>query len=200
MRRGLAAIELTIMLEKWKTYKEDLKKNNYILYQVVDWVESIIVALVLALIIRQFAFQTSEVMSGSMIPTLLVRDRVIVNKLVYRYYGDLHRGDVVLFRSPISPQDFIKRLIALPGEELRVRNGMVFINGKAIDQSKWNLQWDSSNFGPLKVPAGQYFFMGDNRPDSYDSRYWGPVPKSKIIGKAEFIIWPPLRVRLLGSK
>lgn len=188
------------MFKKWKAYKENLKKNNYALYQVVDWVESIVVALILALIIRQFAFQTSEVMSGSMIPTLLVKDRVIVNKIVYRYYGDLKRGDVVLFRSPISPQDFIKRLVALPGEEIKVRNGFLYINGKPIDQSRWNLQWDSSNFGPVKVPQGQYFFMGDNRPDSYDSRFWGSVPKSRIIGKAELIIWPPLRVRMLRSE
>jgi signal peptidase I len=185
------------MLEKWKRYKEDLKKNNVFLYQVVDWVESILVALVLALIIRQFAFQTSEVMSGSMIPTLLVKDRVIVNKLVYRYYGDLKRGDVVLFKSPIPPtRDFIKRLIGLPGDEVKLRNGILLVNGKAVDQSKWNIQWDSNNFGPYKVPAGSYFFLGDNRPDSYDSRFWGSVTKNMIIGKAEFIIWPPMRLRL----
>ena len=188
------------MLDNWKKYKEELKKNNRPLYHLVDWVESILVALVLALIIRQFAFQTSEVLSGSMIPTLLVKDRVIVNKLVYRYYGQLHRGDVVLFRSTIQPpRDFIKRLIAVPGEEIKIRNGIVLINGKAIDQSKWNLQWDRSDFGPYKVPADSYFFLGDNRPDSFDSRFWGAVPKKNIIGKAEFIIWPPLRIKLLTS-
>ncbi len=187
------------MLKKWKQYKEDLKKNNKFLYHVVDWVESIVVALLLALIIRQFAFQTSEVMSGSMIPTLLVKDRVIVNKLAYRYYRELKRGDVVLFKSPIPPQrDFIKRLIGLPGDEIKIRSGILMINGKVVDQSKWNIQWDSNNFGPFRIPAGSYFFLGDNRPDSYDSRFWGPVPKAKIIGKAEFIIWPPLRIRLLA--
>jgi len=188
------------MLEKWKKYKQDLKEHNGFLYQVVDWVESILVALILALIIRQFAFQTSEVLSGSMIPTLLVRDRVIVNKLVYRYYGHMNRGDVVLFRSTIKPvRDFIKRLVGLPGEEIKIRNGIIMINGKAIDESKWNVRWDSSNFGPYKIPADNYFFVGDNRPDSYDSRYWGAVPKVNIIGKAEIIIWPPLRVKLLTS-
>jgi signal peptidase I len=188
------------MLIKWKEYKENLRKTNGILYQVVDWIESIVVALILALIIRQFAFQTSEVLSGSMIPTLLVNDRVIVNKIVYRYYGDLKRGEVVLFKSTITPQrDFIKRLIGLPGEEVKVRNGIVLINGKAIDQSKWNLNWDRSNFGPYKVPAGSYFFLGDNRPDSYDSRFWGAVPKANIIGKAEFIIWPVTRIKLLTA-
>jgi signal peptidase I len=187
------------MLNKWKTYKEDLKKNNKPLYIVVDWVESIIVALVLALIIRQFAFQTSEVMSGSMIPTLLVKDRVIVNKLVYRYYGQLQRGDTVLFRSTISPQDFIKRLIGLPGDEIKIRNSALFVNGKAVDQSKWNIRYPNNDFGPIKVPAGEYFFLGDNRPDSYDSRFWGSVPKNRIIGKAEIIIWPFTRVKLLTS-
>lgn len=185
------------MLKKWKQYKEDLKVRNKPLYHVVDWVESIVVALVLALIIRQFAFQTSEVLSGSMIPTLLVNDRVIVNKLVYRYYGKMQRGDIVLFKSTIPPQrDFIKRLIGLPGETVKIRSGVVMIDGKAIDQSKWPVIWDNSNFGPFKVPDNSYFFLGDNRPDSYDSRFWGAVPRSNIIGKAELMIWPPLRIKL----
>jgi len=189
------------MLKKWKQYKEELRKNNRFLYHVVDWVESIIVALVLALIIRQFAFQTSEVLSGSMIPTLLVKDRVIINKIVYRYYGRMERGDVVLFKSTIQPQrDFIKRLIGLPGETVKIRNGIVLIDGKAIDQSKWPIIWDSSSFGPYKVPADSYFFLGDNRPDSYDSRFWLAVPRENIIGKAELLIWPPWRIKLLTSK
>jgi signal peptidase I len=187
--------------KKWKQYKEDLKNNNRLLYHVVDWIESIVVALVLALIIRQFAFQTSEVLSGSMIPTLLIKDRVIVNKLVYRYYGRMERGDVVLFRSTITPpRDFIKRLIGLPGENIRIRNGQVIINGKTLDQSKWPVIWDRSNFGPYKIPENSYFFLGDNRPDSYDSRFWGAVPRKNIIGKAELMIWPPLRIKLLTSK
>ena len=187
--------------KKWKQYKEGLKKNNRLLYHVVDWIESIVVALVLALIIRQFAFQTSEVLSGSMIPTLLIRDRVIVNKLVYRYYGKMERGDIVLFRSTITPpRDFIKRLIGLPGENIRIRNGRVLINGKTIDQSKWPVIWDRSNFGPYKIPENSYFFLGDNRPDSFDSRFWGAVPRKNIIGKAELLIWPPLRIKLLTSK
>ena len=189
------------MLKKWKQYKEDLKKNNKFLYQVVDWVESIVVALVLALIIRQFAFQTSEVLSGSMIPALLINDRVIVNKLVYRYYGKLERGDIVLFKSTIQPpRDFIKRLIGLPGEQILIRGGQVLINGKTIDQSKWPIIWDNSNFGPYKIPENNYFFLGDNRPDSYDSRFWGAVPKANIIGKAELLIWPPWRIRLFTLK
>jgi signal peptidase I len=188
------------MLKKWKTYKEELKKNNKPLYIVVDWVESIVVALVLALIIRQFAFQTSEVMSGSMIPTLLVKDRVIVNKLVYKYYGTLKRGDTVLFLSTIKPErDFIKRLIGLPGDEVKIKNTILFVNGAVVDQSKWNIQFEKKDFGPIKVPAGEFFFLGDNRPDSYDSRYWGTVPRGRIIGKAEIIIWPITRIKLLTS-
>jgi signal peptidase I len=189
------------MLKKWKQYKEDLKIKNRLMFHVVDWVESILVALVLALIIRQFAFQTSEVLSGSMIPTLLIKDRVIVNKLVYRYYGKMNRGDVVLFKSTIQPQrDFIKRLIGLPGETVKIRNGIVLIDNKAIDQSKWPVIWDSSNFGPFKIPADQYFFLGDNRPDSYDSRFWGAVPKVNIIGRADLLIWPPWRIKIFTSK
>lgn len=189
------------MLTKWKLYKNELREKNRFLYHVVDWVESILVALVLALIIRHFAFQTSEVLSGSMIPTLLVKDRVIVNKLIYNYYGRPARGDVVLFRSTIKPpRDFIKRLIGLPGEEIRISGGQIFINGKPLDQSKWNIIWDNSKFGPYKIPDNNYFFLGDNRPDSFDSRFWGAVPRKNIIGKAEMLIWPPLRVRLLTQK
>ena len=187
------------ILNDWNKYKQDLKVKNYILYVVVDWVESIVVALVLALIIRQFAFQTSEVLSGSMIPALLVKDRVIVNKLIYKYYGQMKRGDVVLFRSTIQPpRDFIKRLIGLPGDEVKLRNGQLYVNGQGIDQSKWNLIWDNSNFGPFKVPANSYFFLGDNRPDSFDSRFWGAVPRSYIIGKAQLIIWPITRIKILN--
>jgi signal peptidase I len=188
------------MLKKWKQYKEDLKKTNSLMFQLVDWTESIVVALVLALIIRQFAVQTSEVMSGSMIPTLLVKDRVIVNKLVYKYYGQMKVGDVVLFKSTISPQrDFIKRLIGLPGDEVKIMNGIVLVNGKAVGDKSWNVQFDNSRLDTVKVPEGNYFFLGDNRPDSYDSRFWGFVPKANIIGKAEFIIWPPLRIKLLTN-
>ncbi|MFH1710367.1 MAG: signal peptidase I [bacterium] len=188
------------MLKRWKLYKQELREKNRLLYHVIDWAESIIVALILALIIRQFAFQTSEVLSGSMIPTLLVRDRVIVNKLVYKYYGKMERGDIVLFRSTIKPQrDFIKRLIALPGESIRIRGGQVLVNGKAIDQSRWPVIWDNSNFGPYRIPENSYFFLGDNRPDSFDSRYWGAVPRENIIGKAELMIWPPLRIRLFTT-
>jgi signal peptidase I len=188
------------MLKKWKKYKEDVKKSNYWLYQAVDWTESIVVALFLALIIRQFIVQTSEVMSGSMIPTLLVKDRVIVNKVIYKYYGDMKRGDIVLFKSTIKPQrDFIKRLIGLPGDNIKIRNGIVLVNGKAVANTEWNVRYDSSNKNTLKVPAGSYFFLGDNRPDSYDSRFWGVVPRANIIGRAEIIIWPPLRMRPLKN-
>jgi len=69
-----------------------------------------------------------------------------------------------------------------------------------IDQSKWPVIWDRSNFGPYKIPENSYFFLGDNRPDSYDSRFWGAVPRGNIIGKAELLIWPPLRIKLLTSK
>ena len=185
------------MLKDWKKFKDRLKKENRILYWIVDWAETIIVALILALIIRQFAFQTSEVMSGSMVPTLEVHDRVIVNKLIFKF-REPKRGEIILFKSTIDPKkDFIKRLIGLPGEEIALRNGMLLINGKVIPQKQWNIIWDSTNFGPKKIPEGSYFFMGDNRPGSYDSRFWGYVPKKYIIGKAFVRVWPPFRIGLL---
>jgi len=136
-------------------------------------------------------------MSGSMIPTLKIRDRVIVNKLIYMF-SELKRGEVVLFKSTIDPKkDFIKRLVALPGEEVALRGGILLINGKVISQKEWNVSWDNSNFGPKKVPENSYFFLGDNRPQSWDSRFWGFVPREKIIGKAFIIVWPPFHIRLL---
>lgn len=183
--------------DDYKKYKDRIKKESKVLYWIVDWVETIIVALALALVIRQFAFQTSEVMSGSMIPTLQIRDRVIVNKLVYRF-REMKRGEIVLFGSTIDPKkDFIKRLIGLPGDKVTIRNGILIINDQPVSQKEWNIVWDNTNYGPKVVPQGQYFFLGDNRPSSYDSRFWGFVPKSKIIGKAFIIVWPPFNLKLL---
>ena len=180
------------IFKDWKEYKEKLKKENKLYFWLVDWIETIVVALALALLIRQFAFQTSEVMSGSMIPTLKVKDRVIVNKLVYKA-REPKRGEIVLFKSTIDPKkDFIKRLIGLPGDEVAIRNGML-----AVSQGQWNIIWDNSSFGPKKVPDRSYFFLGDNRPGSYDSRFWGFVPRKYILGKAALIVWPPFRMRLL---
>lgn len=178
----------------------------------------IIIAFLLALLIKSFLVQAFYIPSQSMEPTLEVGDRVLVNKVVLRF-RDPHRGEVIVFenpqaiepdRSPISAfwnwlteglgfasnpeKDFIKRVIGLPGETIEVSRGKVFINGKPIDETYVNSQEDLSDFGPFKVPADQFFMMGDNRPNSQDSRSTlGPIPKDKIVGKAFIVLWPPSR-------
>jgi len=150
-------------------------------------------------------------------PTLLVGDFILVNKLVYRF-SEPQRGDIVVFKYPIDPNiDFIKRIIALPGEEVEVRNNQVFINGKPLPlievgrgeengirkviyeevlpegikhkvQLYEDFPFSKKDFGPVVVPPNHYFVMGDNRDNSEDSRYWGFVPRENIVGKA-FVIY-----------
>ena len=150
-------------------------------------------------------------------PTLLVGDFILVNKLVYRF-SEPQRGDIVVFKYPIDPNiDFIKRIVALPGEEVEVRNNQVFINGKPLPlievgrgeengvrkviyeevlpegikhkvQFYEDFPFSKRDFGPVVVPPNHYFVMGDNRDNSEDSRYWGFVPRENIVGKA-FVIY-----------
>ncbi|MFZ8862152.1 MAG: signal peptidase I [Thermocrinis sp.] len=181
------------------------------------WITELIVIVIIVLLIRTFVAQAYNIPSGSMKPTLLVGDFILVNKLVYRF-SEPQRGDIVVFKYPIDPNiDFIKRIIALPGEEVEVRNNQVFINGKPLplievgrgeengvrkviyeevlpEGKKHKVQFyedfpfSKRDFGPVVVPPNHYFVMGDNRDNSEDSRYWGFLPKENIVGKA-FVIY-----------
>ena len=181
------------------------------------WITELIVIVMIVLLIRTFVAQAYNIPSGSMKPTLLVGDFILVNKLVYRF-SEPQRGDIVVFKYPIDPNiDFIKRIIALPGEEVEVRNNQVFINGKPLplievgrgeengvrkviyeevlpEGKKHKVQFyedfpfSKRDFGPVVVPPNHYFVMGDNRDNSEDSRYWGFLPKENIVGKA-FVIY-----------
>lgn len=181
------------------------------------WITELIVIVIIVLLIRAFVTQPYNIPSGSMQPTLLVGDFILVNKLVYRF-SEPQRGDIVVFKYPIDPNiDFIKRIIALPGEEIEVRNNQVFINGKPLplievgrgeengvrkviyeeilpEGRKHKVQFyedfpfSKRDFGPVVVPPNHYFVMGDNRDNSEDSRYWGFVPRENIVGKA-FVIY-----------
>ena len=180
-----------------------------------EYLEAFLWAVVLALIIRTWGVQAFKIPSGSMIPTLLVGDHLLVSKSAYGFkypfsdqvlipMGDPARGDIVVFRFPEDrDKDFIKRIMALPGETVEVRDKTVFINGKPI-KDPWGKFTDRvvlpggtqprDNFGPVKVPADHYFVMGDNRDQSYDSRFWfrgkgGFVPRQDILGKAFIIYW-----------
>lgn len=178
-----------------------------------DTLEAVVVALFLAFIIRAFIVQAFKIPSGSMLDTLQIGDHLLVSKFAYDVRlpsdiwldttdgkvlmktGDPQRGDIVVFLFPEDEsKDFIKRVIGLPGETLEVRDKVVYINGQPIDEpyvlhTKADTLPVRDNFGPVVVPEGQYFVMGDNREGSYDSRWWGPVKRSKIVGKALVIYW-----------
>ena len=175
-----------------------------------EYAESFIWALAIALLIRTFVLQPFEIPSGSMENTLLVGDHIFVNKFIYgtripftdkRIWKirDPKRGDVIVFEFPPDrSKDFIKRVIGVPGDMIMVRNKHVYVNGipyrnpHAMHTDPEVLPGSRSprdNFGPVRVPAGDYFVMGDNRDNSYDSRFWGFVPNSDILGPAFIKYW-----------
>lgn len=164
-----------------------------------DWGETIAVAFILALVIRAFFIQVFWIPSSSMEPTLDINDRLIVNKVAF-HFRQPKREEIVVFRQVASPdgakRDLIKRVIGLPGEELQVKDGVVHINGEALEEVH-PMHRDFSDFGPVTVPPDAYFVMGDNRPASADSRYWGFLPEDNLIGPAFMRIWPLSKLGLM---
>jgi len=162
-----------------------------------EMLESIAIAIILAVIIRVFLFQPFFIPSGSMEPTLTEGDRIIVSKMNYRL-SEPQRADVIVFKYPVDPRkDFIKRVIGLPGETLLIRDSKIFIDGKLIEQPFLPPGLKYGDFGPVSIPEGEYFVMGDNRNNSDDSRGWGTLPRENIIGEAVLIYWPVNRSGLL---
>lgn len=174
-----------------------------------EYAEAIITALLLALFIRAYIIQAFKIPSGSMIPTLLIGDHILVNKFTYGTkipFSDKRilrlekpeRGDITVFRYPENPKkDFIKRVIAIENDIIESRDKVVYVNGKEV-REPYAYHTDSNirpggdprdNFGPLVVPNGKVFVMGDNRDQSYDSRYWGFVDMKDIKGKALIVYW-----------
>jgi signal peptidase I len=180
-----------------------------------EWTESIIIAFILAVIIRTFVVQAFKIPSGSMRPTLMEGDIILVNKFLYGAkipFTDLRlpkvrdpqRGDCIVFIYPENPKkDFIKRLVGLPGEVVEVRKGTIFINGKPIlglpfSQVYYQNRGELAQEGQaIVVPRDKYFVLGDNSGSSQDSRFWGFVPEKNILGKAILIYWPLKRIRLI---
>jgi len=182
---------------KWVAYKNALKEKNKTIYWIVDTVEVLAIALAMALLLRQFVIQVSVVPSPSMEPTLMVKDRLFVNRIVYTL-SDPKRGDIVVFKSPFKDgKDFVKRLVGMPGDTLHIEDGNIFVNGKLLVLVGVNEARDESNLTPIVIPTGNYFLMGDNRANSYDSRFWGFVPREDVLGKAWFTFWPVMRMHLL---
>jgi signal peptidase I len=161
---------------------------------VIEWVAVVGGALVVALVIRAFFLAAFYIPSESMVPTLEKGDRVLVNKLSYKLH-DVHRGDVVVFeRPPNEPdngiKDLIKRVVALPGESIEVRDCKVLIDGSALEEP-YVKQWNRTcTFAPKTVGDNEVFVMGDNRDDSQDSRFFGPISQDLIVGRAFVVVWP----------
>lgn len=164
----------------------------------LEGLKTIGLSAILAIGIRQFVAEARYIPSGSMLPTLQINDRLIVDKLSYRF-NTPQRGDIVVF-SPTSTLEkqnfhdaFIKRVIGLPGDKVEVKGGRVFVNDQALRENY--IEEDPQyQWGPQTVPPGSYLVLGDNRNNSYDSHYWGFVPREKIIGRAVVRFWPPNRV------
>jgi len=185
--------------------------------QVREWTESILIALVIAIVIQTFIIQAFKIPSGSMIPTFKVGDRIFVYKFLYSARVPFvnfrlpildvrqpKRGDIIVFSSPEDPRkDFVKRLIAVGGETVAIRDGKIFVNGKEIGlpAAASVYYYNAGDYGGegrgVTVPAGCYFTLGDNSANSRDSRYWGFVPRKNLIGKAVFIYWPLYRIKVI---
>jgi signal peptidase I len=189
----------------------DFKKST-----IREYFESIVIAVILALFIRTFVVQAFKIPTGSMEENLLIGDHLLVNKFIFAPaasrleqallpVASIKRGDVIVFKYPEDPErDFIKRVIGLPGETVEVREKKVYVNGQALDEPYAHYLLPVSTpsefhevtsfdvrerYGPVTVPADQYFVMGDNRDNSQDSRYWGFLRRDYVKGKALIIYW-----------
>jgi len=178
--------------------KEDKKRKSTIR----EYAEALVIAIVLALIIRMFVVEAFKIPSGSMIPTLLVGDHLLVSKFIYKF-AEPEREDIIVFKYPDDPsRNFIKRIIAVGGDVIEVRDKAVYVNGAQQQEQGYDVQHVSQevlsaeysprdNFGPVTVPPNSYFMMGDNRDSSLDSRFWQNrfVNRRSIVGKALIIYW-----------
>ncbi len=162
---------------------------------------AIFVSLMLGLLIRAFLFQSFYIPSGSMIPTLQVGDRIVVSKLAFAFSG-VKRGEIVVFARPpadtIDPNvhDLVKRVIGLPGDTISSRNGHVLINGKILPEPYLPHGDPTYNIRTQVIPPGDYFMMGDNRGDSYDSRFFGDVPGKLFVGQVILRFYPLSRLAI----
>ncbi|MDQ0460357.1 signal peptidase I [Clostridium sardiniense] len=169
------------------------KKSRNIIKNIIE----ILGVIVIAVLINKFIIFTAYIPSESMVPTLNVGDRLLVTR-VYNP-SNLKRGDVVIFKSNELNEILVKRLIGLPGDEIEFKGTSVYVNGEMLDEPyiKNPMEFE----GTYKVPDNEYFFLGDNRNNSYDSRFWKDpyIGGSDIIGKAQFIIWPLKDIGLVGN-
>jgi signal peptidase I len=170
---------------------------------IIEWTVILVVAVAASFLVRLYAVQTFFIPSGSMEPTLHVGDRILVNKLSVRF-GTINIGDIIVFKAPPAEHcddgaytDLVKRVIGLPGDVMTSKGNVIYVNGKPLKEPWTYFPTLNPPIKRFVVPANSYFVMGDNRANSCDSRFWGAVPHSDIIGKAFFRIWPLSRIGFL---
>ena len=172
------------------------------IWSALSWIRDLAFSVLIAVVLIVFIYQPVKVEGTSMMPTLTDQERIFINKFTYKFgLGGIERGDTVVFWYPDDlTKSYIKRVIGLPGDRVRIESGQVYVNDRAMvegyvpDEYKDNVSWPRSGEGqPVHdrvVPPGEYFVLGDHRSSSSDSRSWGYVPRKNIYGKAVFVYWP----------
>ncbi len=176
------------MGRKWKKFEDFLYRETVLFFL-------IIAVIIFASLVRIYCIQAFYIPSASMIPTLRPWDRVIANKFVYNFRQKPQRGDIIVFRAPANPLEemlYTKRVIGQGGDEIKIRGGTVYINGEGLEESY--AKGIPEDYGPVSVPDGTLFVLGDYRDYSNDSRDWGPVPVDEVIGRVFYIYFPYKRM------
>jgi signal peptidase I len=183
-------------MEQDNTVEQPLRAKN----EVWEWIKALLIAGVLVVVIRMFIFAPFIVDGPSMQPNFYTGERLIVNEIIYSIRKPKH-GEVIVFHAP-EGKDYIKRVIALPGEKIKIEKNVVYLNGTAltedyIQDAVANNPNYNADFAEITVPQGTFFAMGDNRPNSHDGRAIGPIEFSKIVGRADFIFWPLNKIKFV---
>jgi len=166
----------------------------------LSWVRDLAFSVLIAVILIVFIYQPVKVEGTSMMPTLTDQERIFINKFTYHYgLGDIERGDMVVFWYPLdTSKSYIKRVIGLPGDVVRIDQGEVYVNGNLlVEDYVPDIYRDSVSWGPKSVPTDSYFVLGDHRSSSNDSRTWGFVDRKYVYGKAVFVYWPLTKMGVL---
>lgn len=173
--------------------QEPRRSSLAVLCNALSWLRDLVFSVLIAVVSIVFIYQPVKVEGTSMTPGLDDQERIFINKFTYRFgLGNIERGDTVVFRAPVDPdKEYIKRVIGLPGDRVRIEHGQVYVNGQTLVEPY--IQDDYRDYSSMEekvVPAGRYFVLGDHRNSSSDSRAWGWVPRDMIYGKAVFAYWP----------
>ncbi len=155
------------------------------------WLRDVILSILLAFVVIVFFYQPVQVEGTSMMPRLANHERIFINKFVYRF-EPIQRGDIVVFQYPLDPsKSYIKRVVGLPGEWVKIEDGSVYVNGKPLKENYLPREYlDHQSYSPVYVEPDHYYVLGDHRESSNDSRVWGTVDRKFIYGKAVFVYWP----------